>query len=88
MKDTRRGAVVVADDATDIKGRLVNIEVSVGLFRVGLGEPQVVGPTGSDRARLDAREVALDIDQSATLPVGPLLELVGGARQEGASSCH
>ena len=29
----------MADDATDIKGRLVNIEVSVGLFRVGLGEP-------------------------------------------------
>jgi hypothetical protein len=29
---------VVADDVTDIKGRLVNIEVAVGLFRVGLGE--------------------------------------------------
>lgn len=29
---------MVADDVTDTKGRLVNIEVAVGLFRVGLGE--------------------------------------------------
>jgi hypothetical protein len=39
MKDTHgAGRSVAADDITDVKGRLVNIEVAVGLFRVGLGE--------------------------------------------------
>jgi hypothetical protein len=39
MKDTHRaGRSVVADDITDAKGRLVNVEVAVGLFRIGLGE--------------------------------------------------
>ena len=32
------GRSVVADDVTDIKGRLVNIEVAVSLLRIGLGE--------------------------------------------------